>query len=295
MGQRLTLHNQHARVDVLPEWGAGLGCFDVLVNGSWVPVFRPLQGTPRTPHDLSLYLLAPFSNRVAPGGFVWQGRQRVLPPNVASEACTLHGDAWLQGWQVMDVTPSCAVLTLSSRTWDGWFYDARVEWRLEGLTLHGTLSLTHVSDHPMPYGGGFHPWFIRDGETRLQAQADGWWAEDERHLPTFWHASRSGDASDFSMERTLPEAFINRQHTQWDGRASIAWPSRGVGVDVRAELPLNQFIFYSPGAEADFFCFEPVSHAIDAHHTSAPLQQGLIELQTGQSLVLRAAFEALLL
>jgi aldose 1-epimerase len=33
---------------------------------------------------------------------------------------------------------------------------------------------------------------------------------------------------------------------------------------IAAAAPLGTAIVYSPGAAADFFCFEPVSHAVDA-------------------------------
>ena len=40
---------------------------------------------------------------------------------------------------------------------------------------------------------------------------------------------------------------------------------------------LGVFIVYSPSRDADFFCFEPVSHPVDAHHG-----EGLTVLEPGE-------------
>ena len=48
-------------------------------------------------------------------------------------------------------------------------------------------------------------------------------------------------------------------------------------------------IVYSPAADAGFFCFEPVSHPVDAHHG-----EGLTALEPGESMTasMRLAWQA---
>src|SRR6218665_161916 len=70
----------------------------------------------------------------------------------------------------------------------------------------------------------------------------------------------------------------------------MLWPRRGLALEVGADAPLNRYVFYSPGAEADFFCFEPVSHDIDAHNRASPQQAGLVALDEGADLRLSARF-----
>lgn len=88
--------------------------------------------------------------------------------------------------------------------------------------------------------------------------------------------------------------FFNTVYTGWHGRADIWWPGRGLALQIEAQAPLNRYIVYSPGAEADFFCFEPVSHDVNAHNAPSPLKHGLVELAEGESLHLSARFTATL-
>ena len=64
----------------------------------------------------------------------------------------------------------------------------------------------------------------------------------------------------------LPAAWINNAFLGWDGRATVLWSERGLALEIVADPPLSTYILYSPGGDSDFFCFEPVSHLIDAHN-----------------------------
>jgi aldose 1-epimerase len=90
---------------------------------------------------------------------------------------------------------------------------------------------------------------------------------------------------DFSEGRELPSGWINNAFLGWDGRANIVWRDRNLALEVKAEPPLEVCIVYSPSAEADFFCFEPVMHPVDAHNLpGSPQANGLVILQPQASL-----------
>ncbi|MCW5235410.1 aldose 1-epimerase [Verminephrobacter eiseniae] len=292
MADQLVLENSQVCAVVLPQYGAGLARFDLRWRGNRLPVFRPLAGEPKDECDLALFLLAPFSNRIGQGGFAWHGRRYPLPANWADEPCPLHGDAWQQAWTVTEQSSSQARLELKSRHTMPFAYDAQIDWRLEGAALCATLTLTHRGPDTMLYGGGFHPWFLREPDVQLQALADGWWAEDARHLPTHWQAVAGDESRNFRSARPLPAEFVNALYTGWNGQAKMLWPRRGLALEVGADAPLNRYVFYSPGAEADFFCFETVSHDIDAHNRASPQQAGLVALDEGADLRLSARFTA---
>nr|MDA8250534.1 hypothetical protein [Rhodospirillales bacterium] len=119
--------------------------------------------------------------------------------------------------------------------------------------------------------------------------------EDARHLPTRRVPLAERPAWDFAAGRALPPGWINNGFVGWDGRATIGWPGRGLALAVEAEAegadgaaPLAVFLVYSPGAQADFFCFEPVSHPVDAHHLAG--RPGLFRLAPGQSAAVQCRF-----
>ena len=68
----------------------------------------------------------------------------------------------------------------------------------------------------------------------------------------------------------------------WDGRAGVVQPEDGIVLSLEASPELGVFILYSPSADAGFFCFEPVSHPVDAHHG-----EGLTALDPGQGMSAR--------
>ena len=83
----------------------------------------------------------------------------------------------------------------------------------------------------------------------------------------------------------MPPGWINNAFLEWDGRARIDWTDRDLSLDVTADAPLRTFIVYSPGASADYFCFEPVSHPVDAHNLGEPIEKtGLVELAPGETI-----------
>ncbi|MCW5320594.1 aldose 1-epimerase [Verminephrobacter aporrectodeae subsp. tuberculatae] len=293
MQSPVVLENSQACAVVLPQHGAGLASFDLRWRGNRLPVFRPLVGELRNERDLALFLLAPFSNRISHGGFEWNGRRYPLQTNVADEPFPLHGDAWQQAWTLTEQSSTHARLQLRSRQTPPLAYDAQIDWRLDGPSLHATLAMTHCGKDPMPYGGGFHPWFLRDPDVQLESAAQGWWSGNALHLPTRWNALADDDPRSFRTLRALPPEFVNTLYTGWNGQAKIVWPRRGVALEVRADAPLNRFIFYSPGADANFFCFEPVSHDVDAHNTASPTQAGLVVLKEGDCLRLSSRFSAM--
>ena len=54
---------------------------------------------------------------------------------------------------------------------------------------------------------------------------------------------------------------------------------------------LRTFILYSPGREAAFFCFEPVSHVVTAHNLpGGPEANGLVVLDPNEQMEFRCRF-----
>jgi aldose 1-epimerase len=119
------------------------------------------------------------------------------------------------------------------------------------------------------------------------------WLENTRHLPTERVPIASRPEWDFESFRSLPADWINNGFVGWNGRATILWEDRGLALDVEAQPPLTSYLLYSPSATAGFFCFEPVSHAVDAHNLPpGPEAHGLVVLKPGRALVIECTFRA---
>ncbi len=267
-----------ARLDVLPAIGAGIARLDV----GGLPVLRPWSDDSRAdPFALGCNLLAPFSNRIS-SGFDHAGRRLTIEPNLPGEAMPIHGDAFQKPWRITERSGVAIRLELAGGAIGPWRYRAEVTYRLEPDSLSAGLALVSLSEDVVPFGLGFHPWFPRSGHTRLRFRADAVWPEDDRHLPATEAPEVIPAAWDFTSIRPLPQGWINNAFAGWDGRASVEQGPDALSVEIHASEPLRTALIYSPGDEAPFFCFEPVSHPVDA--VNLPGRPGLQELAPGQTL-----------
>ena len=281
----IELSNGDARIVLRPDLGAGLTAFDVLHDGSWQPIFRRVDPSTAHPFALSNILLVPFSGRVSGGGFTFDRTFHALPRNVETEPYPIHGNGFSAAWDVASVSADSITLTLSAEGPGPFRYDARMSYRLESAGLVMELSLVNRARIRLPYGAGFHPWFVREPDTTLHAPARGVWLEQSDHLPKAYDAIAAHPDMDFSRPQPLPERWINNWFDGWNGKARIHWPRRGLVADVDASEALRQYVVFSPAADAGFFCFEPVTHPVDAFNLPGKAEaRGLKILEPGESL-----------
>ena len=139
------------------------------------------------------------------------------------------------------------------------------------------LSVTHQDERAAWHGLGLHPYLPRTPRTRLQARTAQVWLCDSDGLPT--HLAALAADRDFNQLARLPETRLDNCFTGWDGHGLISQPDLGYELECRA-TGAPYCLVYCPEAE-DFFCFEPVSHPVNAHHL--PGRPGLKLLHRGQS------------
>lgn len=284
------LQNTQLKLVVNPAVGGAVVRFDALTEQGNIALMRPGNDTETDPNRLAMYPLVPWSNRIAQSGFEWQGQSYSLDANVEGEPLPIHGDGWQQSWQVASQQEQALRLELYSQRQAPFHYRAEMEYRLMDNCLEVTLSVTHLGGQPTPYGLGLHPWFPRTDDTRVTAKAEGVWEVDKAQLPTQWRKLAPNDAWNFHTPQTLPQGLIDNLFTGWNGHAQLAWPKRGVTLELETEPAIARYLMFSPGAQADFFCFEPVSHEVNAHHFSSPIDHGLVVVGKGEKLTLTCRF-----
>ncbi len=285
----LVLSDGLVRVEIRPDLGGGLAAYNWIGDGGSWPLLRRAPGGTKEPFDLALNLLVPWSGRISGGGFKSGGRFHPLVANVPGEQFPLHGNAFQLAWAIADATPTRAKLTLSSDGPGPFRYDAHVTYGLFAGALTIEAEIVSRAAESLPYGVGLHPWFTRTALTTLRATTLVAWQEDARHLPARSMATVRTPKWDFSRARPLPAEWINAWFTGWTGGAGIIWPEPGLGLDIMASELLSTCVLYSPGERSGFFCFEPVSHPVDAHNLlGCP---GLVPLSSGERLAASVRFD----
>jgi aldose 1-epimerase len=263
-------------------------------DGAERPLLRPASSYAGDPLTAGCFPLLPFGNRVRGNRFSFGGADYALAPNQPWDRHYLHGDGWLSLWEVADVSPRAA--TLSLRCWGDelspYAYDATIAFALTEDVLSIRLAVTNRHATALPFGLGLHPYFPLTPHTTLQAAARRFFTEEADYLPGA--ATEIPPDLDFSTAQRLPRHWINNGFAGWDGGAAILWPEHGLGLRIQAEAAFGHyFVFMSdrrfePGFAEDYFCFEPMTHQADAHH-AADLG-GLAVLAPGECLAATVAF-----
>ena len=267
-----------AQLILAPGLGGGIARLDVDNK----PVLRPWSGDEHNLFSLAYNVLVPFSNRISCGGFNWNGVNYSLEPNLDDEIFPIHGDGFQKFWDIAD-TDNGISMTLSNGSFGPWRYSAEQLFNLTPNSLTITLTVKNNSELILPFGFGFHPWFPRNDGTRLSFTAEKVWMENEDHLPTNEVLLVDDSIWSFKHPRNLPVNFINNGYTGWSGTALIEQGEDAVSCKITASKNLQTAIIYSPNDKSDFFCFEPVSHPVDAFNL--PGQPGLEELASGHSMI----------
>jgi aldose 1-epimerase len=270
-----------------------------IVEGFWnqVPVLRPYSGAHDAPFQVlkaGSFPLVPFGNRLEGNRFSFEGSAYELATNLDWDAHYLHGDGWLDMWDVEQQDDQSAVLTFVHPKRDGspYVYAARQEFRVVDHQLSVVLHVTNQGPKALPFGIGHHPFFPMTPATTLQFNATSYWTEKAGWLPD--QNMPIPLELDFSQPNHLPKAYVNSGFEGFDGVARIALPDTGIVVTMTADKQFGRsFLFVSddefePGCQHDYFCFEPMSHSAGGH-----LQEdlgGLTVLAPGQTLVGSVAF-----
>ncbi|MDU9029979.1 aldose 1-epimerase [Pseudomonas mediterranea] len=275
----LLLEDELTRLILAPHLGASLVEWTLRSNGA--PLLRP--PAPQAvenglPGKLGCFPLIPWSNRIANGGFDCPGGWLALAANSPNDPFPIHGSAWQQAWQVIEQGPQEALLQLHSQYPFAYCTNLRI--RLDGGQLQLSMQVTHQAEQPAWHGLGLHPYFPRTIDTRLQTRATHVWLSDATKLPT--QLSDVPALWDFQQPRVLPDTLVDNGFGGWDGHCLIEQPDLGYALECQASGS-DYFLLYCP-VGLDFFCIEPVSHPVNAHHL--PGRPGLRLLEQGQSVAL---------
>lgn len=283
----MILSHASLSAQVEPDWGGALVRFDCAVDGVAQPLLRAWRPGPDTaaappdPNQLACYPLLPWSNRISHGGFAADGRRIELPRNRSDEPWPIHGSGWQRPWRVEDRGDDYALLSLQEYARDGYCYRASLQYLLGADALDVRLGIANTGLWTLPFGLGLHPFFPRDADTRLYAPAREVWLNDGR-TPLPRQLASVPEGWRFGGLRPLPADCVDHCFAGWSGEASIRWPRRRLRLELRADV--DRFVLYTP-QDADFFCFEPVDHAIDAVNLPGGASaHGMSLLAPGQSL-----------
>lgn len=294
------LHSRELEVTLLPWLGNNvISIWDNIQN-------RQVLRTPDE-NDLAFYMQKPYHfgmpmlippGRIRGGHFEYEGRKYQFDRNTAGDN-HIHGLHRTQPWRVSDIEEDeegCAVttefLTADDPNWMRQFpapMRLEVTMRLQGARLTQHFKVTHLGDQPVPFGIGYHTWFLLDGqpeEWTLKLPVDAVYGLDQDLLTT-------GEVLPLGPLEQLNEG-LNLQGTNFDtlfrigqGQPAVATLMRsdGYGLQYSADPQFyKHWVLYTKGDAKEFLCIEPYTWLPNAPNLDAgPDVTGLIRLEPGQA------------
>lgn len=269
-------------LELVPAVGGSLGSCRYRGADILCPERKSADG--QDPRNLSAFPMVPFIGRITGGCFGFDGRHVQLAANMPPEPHAIHGRGWQSTWQIGTTDEASVHLHHhhDGQTDWPWAYKAIQTFSVDGDTLSWSMSLTNQANGPMPAGLGWHPYFPRKGAiitadvTRVwQAPEPGMIANSPRPLTP---------ATDLSKARPVCGLALDHCFSAGTGGVKLAWPDKGLALQLRSSSNLGHLTVYVPDGEP-YFCVEPVSHAPDAiNSTLAPELTGFKTLAQGETM-----------
>ncbi|MDH4450937.1 MAG: aldose 1-epimerase [Rhodoferax sp.] len=276
MSTPLTLRCGALRCDLRPDLGGSIA-------GMWMHELAVMRSTPGAAlanvRDSASFPLVPFSNRVGNGQLQWLGETHTLPKNFATEPHAIHGVGWERPWAVVRGSDTEALLSLTHQANASWPFDfaCTQAFTLEEGALAMHMRVTNHSPKVAPMGLGWHPYFMKREDTRVQFRASGRWEMGADKLPTHCEPHTGLDQSTTGLK-------VDHCFDGWDGVLTLT--DQQLHVTVRSGL--SRLVVFTT-LERDHIAVEPVSHVNNAMNMVASTESsaqrlGVVALQPGESM-----------
>jgi len=276
MHQTIELKNEHLTCAIRADLG---GSILSLFSGG-TSVLRAVDSQKITSARQSgSFALVPFSNRIGHAKLQWMGTDHPLIKNNADEPHAIHGVGWQRAWNVLEQTSDFTLLSYEHKADAGWpfDFDASQAIQLKGNELHQTLSITNQDHKATPVGLGWHPYFEKRKNTRVEFSAASRWEMGEDKLPT--HPKPSA-----GLNQSCTDLKIDHCFEGWSGVVNITDEVFKICVSSN----LKRLVCYThPGI--DSIAVEPVSHVNNAINmialkTDSNTDYGVTVLKPGESI-----------
>ena len=278
-------------LELSPSIGGSIFAFEWIDESASKPILRKCNKRSENVLDAASFPLVPYVNRVRGGRFTFRGRDVCLRPNMPGDPSPLHGQGWLNAWQVDESSGSTAVLSFrhDAGEWP-WDYEARQTFVLDECGLSLRLACRNLSAESMPCGLGFHPYYPCGPKTRIDTRVTHAWTIDEHVLPV---EKVPAEGRYDLHDRLVCGQGLDNGWGGWGGAARLSDPVWPYALEMSSP-EARFFQLYSP-TSGGIFVAEPVTHANAA--LNAPEEQwrefGMRVLEPGEEMSLDMRLEVI--
>lgn len=302
------LHSRELEVTLLPRLGNNIiSLWDRQENREILrrPDESDLAYYMEKPYHFGIPLLVP-PGRIRKGQFQFEGISYQFDQNTAGDH-HIHGLHRTQSWCVSDIEEDeegCAVTTefntIDDSDWMRQFpapLRFEMTFRLQENRLQQTLKVTHLGEKRIPFGIGYHTWFMIDGEPgrwKLELPVESIFELNDELLPS-GNLLPLGDLEALNhgmeLQGTNLDTVLRRSSSQ--PAEALLMRDDGYGLRYTADKDyFRHWVVYTKGPAEQFVCLEPYTWLPDAPNVQRdPSLTGIISLEPGQTLVLSSMLE----
>ncbi|OKP99823.1 aldose 1-epimerase [Paenibacillus sp. P46E] len=304
------LHSRELEVTLLPRLGNNvISLWDRKEN-------REILRRPEE-NDLSYYLQKPYHfgmpllippGRIREGQFQFEGTSYQFEPNSAG-GHHIHGLHRAQSWCVSDIEEDeegCAVTTEFNTADDPRWMEQfpvplkfEMTFRLQDARFKQTLKVSHLGDKNIPFGMGYHTWFMIDGEPdrwKLELPVESVY-ELNNELLTSGNLLPLGELEALNQGMELSGTNLDTVLRIGDEQSAEAVLMRNDGYGLRYTADKEFFrhwVIYTKGTADQFLCIEPYTWLPDAPNLDKEASfTGIITLKPGQILAVSSHLEVI--
>ncbi|WP_340025629.1 aldose 1-epimerase [Paenibacillus sp. FSL K6-1096] len=301
------LHSRELEVTLLPRLGNNvISLWDNIKERQILrqPDESDLDAYLQKPYHFGIPLLVP-PGRIRGGQFEFRGTSYRFDRNAGDHH--IHGLHRTQSWCVSDIEEDedgCAVTTEFITSDDpGWIRQfpqplkLEMTFRLQDARLRQTLKVTHLGSAPVPFGAGYHTWFMLDGtpgrwNVTLPAESV---CELNEELLSSGRLLPLGELGSLHSGLNLQGKNLDTVLHLAEQQPAEAVLMRDDGYGLRYSADRNLFghwILYTKGEADQFLCIEPLTWLPDAPNLPQDASlTGLITLEPDQTIVLDSSLQ----
>ncbi|MEM6312312.1 MAG: hypothetical protein AAF754_19995 [Pseudomonadota bacterium] len=255
----IQLSNQTVRMFIHPEAGAVIRGCEFWDGKTWQPFLAPPWGEVSSdPTTSSFFTMLPWCNRLSTGNVAARSGDLSVPQTWHTTPMPVHGTGWLRPWQVVAHSPKSLELEIDD-DFGPYSYAGKLRISLHQLGFRISAQVTNNGTVPLPFGVGFHPYFVRDRATILKIAADSIALTGSNGLPKRyfqWPKPREHSVHIGKRLRAVSAFFEGAQ------RAAIFAQNCDTMFQLSVDKAAGFLVWAQRGKE--YFCVEPMSHQIDA-------------------------------
>jgi len=240
MADAIELQNRGLTCTIVPGFGASVTRLDFEKRSKTYHVLQPTAPEALVPGcDPRLFSLAhvmPVGGPIRHNKFRWEGKDKLLQPNIPGIPTFYNGNAWQRPWEGKKEGKNAATCRFTHKADDVWpfSYSVVAIFDLEEDNLSVTYEVaSEMKQGVMPLGFGSTMLFPKPHGTSISSSVSSMWHQDDELVPT-----TNGDAPfNLDLKEGLQLDALDtheRWYSGWVGKASIDYTESKLSVMVKA-------------------------------------------------------------